>query len=719
MRKSVFLLFTVLFALALSAQSFAAKGGNPASDNGKGKPKTEQPTLSSLSISGLSSMDENTSATFTAIATWSDGSTSVAAPTWSENSAYTTISSGGVLTASAVTANQTVTVTASYTSGGITKTATKSVSIVDIPLAAPTLSSLAISGPTSLDESTSATFSAIATWSDGSTSAASPSWSENSAYATINSNGVLTVSEVMADQTVTLTASFTKDGITKTASKSVSIVDTTPAAPTLSGLSISGPSSMDENTSVTFSAIATWSDGSTSAAAPTWSENSAYATISSSGVLTASEVTADQTVAVSASYTSDGITQTATKSVSIADIPVSSGATTAVFGDVPGANYPNTVTDTFININTANSLTNTSLNTYTWPTDTPANAILMKWDISALPAGAQILDAKLYLYMNQVSGTGGDSLYDLSVHKIINKNPDLTKTTGYTYDGANSWTSNSLAYNGVPLAQKDIAPAADVQSIDKTFGYKSWNVTQITKDWKANLNSNYGFLLNSDVTASSDSNRSFASSEAADGSQRPKLVITYTLDPNYTPPPLTLSSLAISGPSSLYENTSSTFSATAIWSDGSTSSVTPTWSENSAYATISSGGVLTASEITADEAVTVSASYTSNGVNKTATKSVSINDQGAFLPPQVTLAWDPSSDPQAIGHRLYYKESSDGDPSYNTLPFNSPGSPIDVGLNETFTMNLPYDKTVFCFTVTAYNADGLESDSSNVVCIGN
>jgi len=62
-------------------------------------------------------LDENTSATFSATATWSDGSMSTTTPTWSENSAYTTISSGGVLTASEVTANQTVAVTASYTSG--------------------------------------------------------------------------------------------------------------------------------------------------------------------------------------------------------------------------------------------------------------------------------------------------------------------------------------------------------------------------------------------------------------------------------------------------------------------------------------------------------------------------------------------------------------------------------------------------------------------------
>jgi hypothetical protein len=191
----------------------------------------------------------------------------------------------------------------------------------------------------------------------------------------------------------------------------------------------------------------------------------------------------------------------------------------------------------------------------------------------------------------------------------------------------------------------------------------------------------------------------------------------------------TLSSLAISGPNSQNENTSATFAATATWSDGSTSAATPAWSENSAYATISTSGVLTASAVTSNQTVTVTASFTSGGVTKTATKSESIVDvplapTEPILPAQITLAWDPSADPQVIGYRLYYKESFAGDPSYNTPPFDSTGlfegdSPIDIGKTATATLNLPYDTTVFCFAVTTYNSDGLESDYSNIACTTN
>ena len=78
-------------------------------------------TLSSIAVSGPSSVNEGGTGTYTATATWSDGTTSSVTPTWSENSTYATISTGGVLTALAVTANQTATVTASYTSGGVTR----------------------------------------------------------------------------------------------------------------------------------------------------------------------------------------------------------------------------------------------------------------------------------------------------------------------------------------------------------------------------------------------------------------------------------------------------------------------------------------------------------------------------------------------------------------------------------------------------------------------
>ena len=89
--------------------------------------------LSGLTISGPATVSENTSAQFTATATFSNGSTQVvtSASTWSENSSSATISASGLLTADSVAANTPVTITASYNTGGITKTATVTSTIVD------------------------------------------------------------------------------------------------------------------------------------------------------------------------------------------------------------------------------------------------------------------------------------------------------------------------------------------------------------------------------------------------------------------------------------------------------------------------------------------------------------------------------------------------------------------------------------------------------------
>jgi chitinase len=93
------------------------------------------PTLSSLSISGNDFVSENNSTGFTATATFSDDTTQIVTgnATWSENSMHAGINSSGVLTASEVTEDTTVTIQAAYTIGGVTRTASKVVTVIDVP----------------------------------------------------------------------------------------------------------------------------------------------------------------------------------------------------------------------------------------------------------------------------------------------------------------------------------------------------------------------------------------------------------------------------------------------------------------------------------------------------------------------------------------------------------------------------------------------------------
>ena len=187
--------------------------------------------LIGVTVSGLSSMNEGGTGTYTATGTWDNGSTGAVTPTWSVSNAYATISSGGLLTASAVTSNQTVTVTASY--GG--KTGTMNVTIIN---ASAVLTGIAVSGPTSVNESATGSYTATGTWDNGTTTLISPVWSVSSTYASISSGGLLTSSAVTSNQAVTVTASSSG----KTGTMSVTIVDVPEEGPaTPKNVGITGP----------------------------------------------------------------------------------------------------------------------------------------------------------------------------------------------------------------------------------------------------------------------------------------------------------------------------------------------------------------------------------------------------------------------------------------------------------------------------------------------
>jgi uncharacterized repeat protein (TIGR02543 family) len=89
-----------------------------------------------------------------------------------------------------------------------------------------------------------------------------------------------------------------------------------------------------------------------------------------------------------------------------------------------------------------------------------------------------------------------------------------------------------------------------------------------------------------------------------------------------TPPDVTLSSLSISGSSSVSSGGSATYTCKANYSDGTSATVSPTWSiySGSSYGSISDSGVFWANSTTVDRSVVIKASYG----GKTATKTVTV-----------------------------------------------------------------------------------------------
>jgi len=291
----------------------------------------EAADLSSLSISGPSSVNESSTAGYTATAKFSDGSTRTVTSraSWSENSYYASIS-GGVLTTRSVSSNRTVTITARYSYDGVSRSAQKSVTIVNAGTQA-SLTSLAITGPATVAANSTASYTATASFSNGTTQnvTTGATWSENSTFSTISTGGVLTTTAPTTNQAVSVGASYTSGGVTRTASLPVTIT----AAATqvsLTSLAITGPATVAANSTASYTATATFSNGTTQnvTTGATWSENSTFSTISTGGVLTTTAPTTNQTVSVGASYTSGGVTRTATRSVTItaATTPPPSGS---------------------------------------------------------------------------------------------------------------------------------------------------------------------------------------------------------------------------------------------------------------------------------------------------------------------------------------------------------------------------------------------------------
>lgn len=138
MRKFFIMYFPASFLLVFLAMVLLTCGGG-----GGGGSSQPQADLTGLSVNGPPSMSEYGTAVYTATASWSDNSTSTVTPTWSVNSQVASISPGGVLSCPTIDNDQTVTVTATYSSGGITEADTMDVminNIATIPFTAQMLS---------------------------------------------------------------------------------------------------------------------------------------------------------------------------------------------------------------------------------------------------------------------------------------------------------------------------------------------------------------------------------------------------------------------------------------------------------------------------------------------------------------------------------------------------------------------------------------------------
>ncbi|MEJ5200507.1 MAG: DNRLRE domain-containing protein, partial [Anaerolineae bacterium] len=143
---------------------------------------------------------------------------------------------------------------------------------------------------------------------------------------------------------------------------------------------------------------------------------------------------------------------------------------------------------------------------------------LLRFDLSALPAGQVIQSASLQLYLNYAyTGSGGATINTIGLHRVT----------------AN-WTETGSTWNSQPGHSSTAYDTTDVGTA--TGAWYSWDATQLVREWYQGTYSNYGLKLISQAETTCNM-RQFDSRE---GTYDPRLVITYgtptpTLTPTRTP----------------------------------------------------------------------------------------------------------------------------------------------------------------------------------------
>jgi hypothetical protein len=187
------------------------------------------------------------------------------------------------------------------------------------------------------------------------------------------------------------------------------------------------------------------------------------------------------------------------------------------------------------------SLENTSnanwMATYTSPANRVAMAMLMKFNLTAIPTNAVIHSAVLHMFLTAADAYTAERSYTISLHQVINKNPDIARASGVAANSFTAWTPNACCHASIPMAQGDITPARWLTAVDRAVGFKTWDAAAAVRSWVAVPSGNFGLLLNADTTRDVDRFRVFASAQETNTAARPFLRVTYTVPAASTPAP--------------------------------------------------------------------------------------------------------------------------------------------------------------------------------------
>jgi len=203
------------------------------------------PVLTSITLStSADTVDEDKTLTLTTTATYDDGSTKPVNPTYSLDKPSLGSFTNGVFKPASVTKNELVKITAVYVEESIETTAEKTITIINN--ISKTLVKIEVNNPPSSVNvgNTLSLPSAITTYSDNTTETITPHYtSSNSNIASISGKVLTGVSA----GTVSVTASYEHEGITKTTSFDVTVKDSNSGGDGDVGFNFGDPNSGGNN----------------------------------------------------------------------------------------------------------------------------------------------------------------------------------------------------------------------------------------------------------------------------------------------------------------------------------------------------------------------------------------------------------------------------------------------------------------------------------------
>ncbi len=136
---------------------------------------------------------------------------------------------------------------------------------------------------------------------------------------------------------------------------------------------------------------------------------------------------------------------------------------------------------------------------------------LFDFDLSSIPAEAHIESATLYLYHHEANNNFGHQGQNEGVIKRITQ----------------SWSENTVTWNTQP-GSTTLNQVSIPASTSTTQNYEI-DMTALVRDARQNAGSSFGYMIQQKVESSYRS-LVFASSDVADDSKRPRLVVTYTTE---------------------------------------------------------------------------------------------------------------------------------------------------------------------------------------------